>query len=124
MRKLSLRLNSLKLSSLVVGATLLSACQYTPVPRGEPEKLYDLDHKVHYEQTTYNDDHFRLAIKPDSYAHFRQQSVFLLRHAKRLCQGSNPQLTLLGGVQSFDKMPLEPRPYQNDLTVDVKCVAK
>ncbi|MEJ6476122.1 hypothetical protein [Pseudoalteromonas piscicida] len=124
MRKLSLRPNVLKLSSLIASAALLSACQYTPVPKGEPEKHYDFDHKVHYEQITYNDDLYRLEIKPDSYAHFRQQSVFLLRHAKRLCQGSHPQLTLLSGVQEFDKLPLEPRPYQNDLTVEVKCVAK
>ncbi|RXF06620.1 hypothetical protein [Pseudoalteromonas sp. PS5] len=124
MPKLSLRASALKLSSLTVGVALLSACQYTQVPKGEAEKHYDFDHKVHYEQITYSDTYFKLAIKPDSYAHFRQQSVFLLRHAKRLCQGAHPQVTLLSGVQDFDRLPLEPRPYQNDLTVEIKCVAR
>jgi hypothetical protein len=106
----------------LIASTLLMACQHTPVPMGMPEKLYDFDHQVHYEQTKYNDDHYLLKIKPDSYQFFLQQSVFLLRHAKRLCQGSTPQLTLLQGVQTFETLPTKPRPYQNDLTTEIKCV--
>ncbi|BBN80230.1 hypothetical protein PA25_02150 [Pseudoalteromonas sp. A25] len=89
-----------------------------------PEKLYDFDHKVHYEQTKYNNGHYLLQVKSDSYEHFLQQSVFLLRHSAKLCQGRNPQLTILKGIQHFDRLPSTPRPYQSDLHVEVKCVNK
>ncbi|WP_105166953.1 hypothetical protein [Pseudoalteromonas sp. T1lg23B] len=101
---------------------LLSACQHTKTEQGKPEKHYDFDHQVHYEQTQYNNAHYLLQIKSDSYQHFLQQSVFLLRHSKRLCQGSTAQLTLQQGVQGFEKLPTSPRPYQPDLVVEVRCV--
>lgn len=122
MAKLTLRRWQIKRCSVALAALLLSACQQTPIASGEAERLYDFDHKVHFEQTQYSQDRYRLAIKPDSYAHFNRQSVFLLRHAKRLCSGRQPQLTLIKGVQEYERLPLTPRPYQHDLTVEVRCV--
>ncbi|CAH9066599.1 hypothetical protein PSECIP111854_03922 [Pseudoalteromonas sp. CIP111854] len=107
---------------IVAMSSMLIACQQTPIIIGQSEKLYDFDHKVHYEQTKYNNDHYLLKIKSDNYEHFLQQSVFLLRHSIKLCQGQAPQLTLLKGVQRFEKLPTTPRPFQSDLGVDVKCV--
>ncbi|RZM84496.1 hypothetical protein [Pseudoalteromonas rubra] len=110
---------------LVALSLLASACSsYTPPPNGVVEKLYDFDHKVHYEQIKYNDDHYYLQIRSDTYQHFLQQSVFLLRHSQRLCQGSLPQLVVIAGVQNFDRLPTYPRPYAPDLQVEVRCVKK
>ncbi|MDK1290498.1 hypothetical protein [Pseudoalteromonas umbrosa] len=106
----------------ITSLSLLSACTFTPNKIGVTEKYYDFDHKVHYEQIKYNDDHYYLQIKADSYRHFLQQSVFLLRHSQSLCRGVKPQILLHGGVQKFDRLPTHPRPYQPDLRVEVKCV--
>ncbi|KZN51074.1 hypothetical protein [Pseudoalteromonas luteoviolacea] len=106
----------------IISLSLLSACNFTPNKLGVTEKYYDFDHKVHYEQIKYNDDHYYLQIKSDSYEHFLQQSVFLLRHSQKLCGGVKPQILLHGGVQKFDRLPTYPRPYQPDLRVEVKCV--
>ncbi|MCF6441556.1 hypothetical protein L1077_19140 [Pseudoalteromonas luteoviolacea] len=106
----------------IISLSLLSACNFTPNKIGATEKYYDFDHKVHYEQIKYNDDHYYLQIKSDSYAHFLQQSVFLLRHSQSLCRGTKPQILLHGGVQKFDRLPTYPRPYQPDLRVEVKCI--
>lgn len=103
-------------------ALLLSGCQHAPTPLGKPEKNYDWDHKVHYEQTKFSDTHYFLKIRSDDYAHFTNQSVFLLRHAEKLCQGMNPQLTLQTGIQDFDRLPTSPRAYQPDLQAEVRCV--
>ncbi|CAM4289661.1 hypothetical protein [Pseudoalteromonas byunsanensis] len=107
---------------IVSSILLLSACQHTKTEQGKPEKHYDFDHKVHYEQTQYNNAHYLLQIKSDNYRHFLQQSVFLLRHSKRLCQGSTAQITLQQGVQSLEKLPTSPRPYQPDLIAEVRCI--
>ncbi|TMP30029.1 hypothetical protein CWB99_06000 [Pseudoalteromonas rubra] len=112
-----------RLPLLAALSLLVSACSsYTSPPNGVVEKLYDFDHKVHYEQIKYNDDHYYLQIKSDSYQHFLQQSVFLLRHSQRLCQGQLPQLVLIEGIQGFDRLPTYPRPYEPDLQVEVRCV--
>ncbi|OCQ19067.1 hypothetical protein A7985_21705 [Pseudoalteromonas luteoviolacea] len=115
-------LKSLFTLLIFISAVLLSACHFTPGKIGVSEKYYDFDHKVHYEQTKYSDDHYYLKIKSDSYNHFLQQSVFLLRHSQSLCQGRKPQLLLHGGVQKFDRLPTTPRAYEPDLSVEVTCV--
>ncbi|MCF6437373.1 hypothetical protein [Pseudoalteromonas sp. MMG022] len=107
---------------VILSILLLSACQNIKAVPGKPEKHYDFDHQVHYEQTKYNNAHYLLQIKSDSYRHFLQQSVFLLRHSQRLCQGSTPQITLQQGVQGFEKLPTSPRPYQPDLVAQVRCI--
>ncbi|AOT09940.1 hypothetical protein [Pseudoalteromonas luteoviolacea] len=107
---------------ILTSLSLLSACSFTPNKIGVPEKYYDFDHQIHYEQIKYNDDHYYLQIKADSYEHFSQQSIFLLRHSQSLCRGDQPQILLHGGVQKFDRLPLYPRPYQPDLRAEVKCI--
>ncbi|NOU51891.1 hypothetical protein HG263_15245 [Pseudoalteromonas sp. JBTF-M23] len=102
----------------------LVAANFASAEDVKSEKLYDFDHKVHYEQTKYNNEHYLLKIKSDSYEHFLQQSVFLLRHSARLCQARTPQLTILKGVQRYEKLPTTPRPYQSDLQVDLKCISQ
>ncbi|WP_440054715.1 hypothetical protein ACSLBF_00600 [Pseudoalteromonas sp. T1lg65] len=118
-----IRPSTYKLGSTIVAALLCSACQ-TTTANGISEKLYDFDHQVHYEQVTYTGHHYLLKVKSDSYQHFTRQSVFLLRHSKRLCQGLIPQMTISSGIQEFDKLPLTPRPYQNDLIAEVRCVTE
>jgi len=105
-------------------ALFFSGCQHTPTPLGKSEKNYDWDHKVHYEQTKFTDEHYFLKIRSDDYAHFTRQSVFLLRHSEKLCQGMNAQLTLQKGVQDFERLPTHPRAYQPDLQAEVKCVPR
>ncbi|MCF2859275.1 hypothetical protein L1286_17460 [Pseudoalteromonas sp. SMS1] len=115
-------LKSISILLICIPALLLSACQFTPGKIGVTEKYYDFDHKVHYEQIKYSDDHYYLKIKADSYNHFLQQSVFLLRHSQLLCQGRQTQLLLQGGVQKFDRLPTTPRPYEPDLQAEITCI--
>lgn len=114
----------IRLAAISILSWTLAACHHTPTPMGKSEKLYDFDHKVHYEQTKFSDEHYFLKIRSDDYAHFTRQSVFLLRHSEKLCQGMNAQLTLQKGVQDFERLPTHPRAYQPDLQAEVKCVPK
>ncbi|KZN53508.1 hypothetical protein N474_20840 [Pseudoalteromonas luteoviolacea CPMOR-2] len=116
-------LKSISILLIFLSTTLLSACQFTSGKIGVTEKYYDFDHKVHYEQIKYSDDHYYLKIKADSYNHFLQQSVFLLRHSQSLCQGQKTQLLLQGGVQKFDRLPTTPRAYEPDLQAEVTCIS-
>jgi len=119
-----MKIQWIKLLALGAVTGLFTACQHTPTPLGKPDKKYDFDHKVHYEQTKFSGDHYLLKIRSDDYAHFTRQSVFLLRHSEKLCQGMNAQLTLQKGVQDFERLPTYPRAYQPDLQVEVKCVSQ
>ncbi|SFC81513.1 hypothetical protein [Pseudoalteromonas denitrificans] len=85
------------------------------------ESLYDFDHKVYYDQIKLSDTKYQLEIRSDSYQHFTQQSVFLLRHSSLLCKGSTYTLKVLAGVQSFDAIPTVPRGYQPNLKVLLTC---
>jgi hypothetical protein len=100
----------------------LIGCHHTPVQLGEIEKRYDFDHKVHYRQIQYSDNKFAIRILADSYEAFNQQSVFLLRHSRHLCQSLVPRLTLKSGIQRYERLPSEPRPYQADLYAEIECV--
>ncbi|MFC0118971.1 hypothetical protein ACFFK7_13730 [Pseudoalteromonas xiamenensis] len=100
---------------------ILAGCSSTPVPLGQAERLYDFDHQVHYTQTRYSDESFLVSIDSDSYAHFQQQSTFLLRHAERLCQANDPVLTIKNGIQDFDRFPQKIRPFQPNLLVWIRC---
>ena len=119
-----MKIQWIKLLAFGALSGLLTACHHTPTPLGKPEKIYDFDHKIHYEQTKFSDDHYFLKIRSDDYAHFTRQSVFLLRHSEKLCQGMNAQLTLQKGVQDFERLPTHPRAYQPDLQAEVKCVPR
>ena len=100
-----------------------TACHHTPDQLGEVQKLYDFDHKVHYRQIQYSEKRFAVRILADSYRAFTQQSVFLLRHSRQLCKELVPQLTLRKGIQRFERLPTEPRPYKPDLYAEIKCIA-
>ena len=113
---------SLKLLSIPLVLSLTS-CHHTPAQFGEIEKRYDFDHQVHYRQVQYNDNKFAIRIIADSYEAFTRQSVFLLRHSRHLCNRLVPQLTLKNGIQRFEKLPTEPRPYQPDLYAEIECIA-
>jgi len=83
--------------------------------------LHDFDHGVNYEQITLSENKYQLDIRSDSYQHFNQQSVFLLRHSAQLCHGQNYTLKVLSGVQKFDAIPTTPRALQDNLKVIVIC---
>ena len=72
--------------ALSISALLLTA-GFSPAyaEETETEKLFDFDEEVHYYQTKLSDGRYHLEIQSDDYKHFRNQSVFLLRHASRLC---------------------------------------
>lgn len=109
---------SLKISSVVM---LLAGCNTVYAEKGETEKLYDFDNKVHYHQTQIDDNNYHLEIQSDDYQHFKNQSVFLLRHAQRLCRGKDFMLKVTDGVQEYDRFPTKPRKYQPPLTVLLQC---
>ena len=109
---------SLKLGS---GVMFLMSCTVTHAEVGKTEKRYDFDDKVHYHQTQIDDNNYRLEIQSDSYQHFQNQSVFLLRHAQRLCKGSTFMLRVTDGVQEYERLPSKPRPYQPPLTALLQC---
>lgn len=109
--------------SLVIGSTLL-ACSSVGTAFAEQaktEKLYDFDNKVHYYQTKLDDDNYKIEIQSDDYKHFANQSVFLLRHANRLCFNKTFMLKVLDGVQEYESMPTNPRAYQPALSVLLQC---
>ncbi|BDF95808.1 MULTISPECIES: hypothetical protein [Pseudoalteromonas] len=108
----------LKISSIL---TLLASCTVAQAEKGETEKLYDFDEKVHYYQTKIDNNNYHLEIQSDDYQHFKNQSVFLLRHANRLCRGNSFMLKVTDGVQEYDRFPTKPRKYQPPLTVFLQC---
>ena len=108
---------------LVVGAALLafSGIGNAFAEVGEKEKSYDFDNKVHYYQTKISEDNYKIEIQSDDYKHFANQSMFLLRHADRLCRGNTFMLKVLEGVQEYERFPTKPRAYQPPLTVLLQC---
>ncbi|WP_442961397.1 hypothetical protein [Pseudoalteromonas sp.] len=111
-------LNSLTIITILA---LLVGCNVALAEKGETEKLYDFDEKVHYYQTKIDDNNYHLEIQSDDYQHFKNQSVFLLRHADRLCRGNPFMLKVTDGVQEYDRFPTKPRKYQPPLTVLLQC---
>jgi len=87
----------------------------------EKEKSYDFDNKVHYYQTKIDNSNYKIEIQSDDYKHFANQSMFLLRHADRLCRGRTFMLKVLEGVQEYERFPTKPRAYQPPLTVLLQC---
>ncbi|GAA61645.1 hypothetical protein P20652_3534 [Pseudoalteromonas sp. BSi20652] len=116
-------MKGLNIPRLAIGATLvaLSSANTALAEKAETEKLYDFDNKVHYYQTKIGEDNYKIKIQSDDYKHFANQSVFLLRHADRLCRGQTFMLKVLEGVQEFERFPTKPRAYQPDLTVLLQC---
>jgi len=109
--------STLLLSSFI----LLTGCVSAQAAKGETEKLYDFDEKVHYYQTKIDDNNYHLEIQSDDYKHFKNQSVFLLRHADRLCRGNTFMLKVSEGVQEYERFPTKPRAYQPPLNVLLQC---
>ena len=87
----------------------------------EKEKSYDFDNKVHYYQTKIDNSNYKIEIQSDDYKHFANQSMFLLRHADRLCRGRTFMLKVLEGVQEYERFPTKPRAYQPPLNVLLQC---
>lgn len=107
--------------ALICCSVLFSFTASLSAQQSKTEKLYDFDEKVHYYQTKLADGRYHLEIQSDSYKHFRNQSVFLLRHADRLCREHPFMLKVTDGVQEYESIPSKPRPYQPPLTVLVQC---
>nr|WP_105265584.1 hypothetical protein [Pseudoalteromonas sp. T1lg76] len=100
---------------------LLAASSYAQTPEGKREKLYDFDEKVHYYQTKLADKRYRLEVVADDYEHFQRQSVFLLRHARKLCRSAAFNIQVFEGVQEYDRFPTTPRAYEPNLLTEVSC---
>ncbi len=109
---------------LISAFSILAGCSNAQAAKGETEKLYDFDDKVHYYQTKLSDGRYQLEIQSDDYPHFRNQSVFLLRHASRLCRDNPFMLRVTAGVQEYERFPTKPRPYQPPLRVVLQCEDK
>lgn len=107
------------LSLLLLVSSVSQAEQLT-----KAERLYDFDHKVHYSLTTYSEREFLLEIDADTYVHFANQSVFLLRQASTLCHEQPFALKVMSGVQEYRAIPTEPRAYQAPLTAQLRCELK
>jgi len=108
---------------LVIGSALVALSSVGTVfaETVEKEKSYDFDNKVHYYQTKIGEDNYKIEIQSDDYKHFANQSMFLLRHADRLCRGSTFMLKVLEGVQEYERFPTKPRAYQPPLNVLLQC---
>ena len=99
----------------------LTACSNVSAEQTEMQRLYDFDEKVHYKQTQIDTNNYHLEIQSDDYPDFRNQSVFLLRHANRLCRDNPFMLKVTEGVQEYERFPTKPRAYQPPLSVFVQC---
>ncbi|MCQ8891415.1 hypothetical protein NQT72_18130 [Pseudoalteromonas carrageenovora] len=110
---------------LVIGSALVALSSIGTVfaETIEKEKSYDFDNKVHYYQTKIGEDNYKIEIQSDDYKHFANQSMFLLRHADRLCRGRTFMLKVLEGVQEYERFPTKPRAYQPPLNVLLQCDA-
>ncbi|TMP03909.1 hypothetical protein CWC11_12700 [Pseudoalteromonas sp. S3178] len=110
---------------LVIGSALVALSSIGTVfaETIEKEKSYDFDNKVHYYQTKIGEDNYKIEIQSDDYKHFANQSMFLLRHADRLCRGRTFMLKVLEGVQEYERFPTKPRAYQPPLNVLLQCEA-
>lgn len=105
----------------IISWVLLTGAGGVSAEHSEMQRLYDFDDKVHYKQTHIATNNYYLEIQPDDYPHFKNQSVFLLRHANRLCRGNPFMLKVTDGVQEYDRFPTKPRAYQPPLTVSLQC---
>ncbi|MBE0364269.1 hypothetical protein PULV_a2562 [Pseudoalteromonas ulvae UL12] len=110
--------------SKILGLLLLVSCAGQAEQLAKAERLYDFDHKVHYSLTAYSEQEFLLEIDADTYTHFANQSVFLLRQASVLCKEQPFALKVISGVQEYRALPTEPRAYQAPLTVQLRCELK
>ena len=110
---------------LVIGSALVALSSIGTVfaETIEKEKSYDFDNKVHYYQTKIDNSNYKIEIQSDDYKHFANQSMFLLRHADRLCRGNTFMLKVLEGVQEYERFPTKPRAYQPPLNVLLQCDA-
>ena len=119
-------MKGLNTPSLIISTALVTLLSSNTAfsEKAETEKLYDFDNKVHYYQTKLGDNNYKLEIQSDDYKHFTNQSVFLLRHADRLCRGQAFMLKVLEGVQEYERFPTKPRAYQPDLNVLLQCETK
>ncbi|MBB1385249.1 hypothetical protein H5119_06750 [Pseudoalteromonas sp. SG45-5] len=118
-------MNGLNTPYLAIASALitLSSVGTAFAEKAKTEKLYDFDNKVHYYQTKIGEENYKIEIQSDDYEHFTNQSVFLLRHADRLCRGNTFMLKVLEGVQEYERFPTKPRAYQPDLNVLLQCEA-
>ncbi|WP_372761130.1 hypothetical protein [Pseudoalteromonas sp.] len=116
-------MNGLITSSLIVAASVLAlfSSGFAHAEQSATTKLYDFDNKVHYYQTKLDENNYKLEIQSDDYPHFANQSVFLLRHANRLCLNKTFMLKVLEGVQEYERFPTKPRAYQPALSVLLQC---
>ena len=105
----------------IISWGLLTGCLSVSAEQSEMQRLYDFDEKVHYKQTQIDTNNYHLEIQSDDYPHFRNQSVFLLRHANRLCHDNPFMLKVTEGVQEYQRFPTKPRAYQPPLSVFVQC---
>ncbi|MBH0027052.1 hypothetical protein I6F53_08640 [Pseudoalteromonas sp. SWN29] len=110
---------------LVIGSVLVALSSVGTIfaETVEKEKSYDFDNKVHYYQTKIGEDNYKIEIQSDDYKHFANQSMFLLRHADKLCRGRTFMLKVLEGVQEYERFPTKPRAYQPALNVLLQCEA-
>ena len=105
----------------IISWGLLTGCLSVSAEQAEIQRLYDFDEKVHYKQTQIDTNNYHLEIQSDDYTHFKNQSVFLLRHANRLCRDNPFMLKVTEGVQEYERFPTKPRAYQPPLSVFVQC---
>lgn len=117
-------LGGLLMLSKVLGLLFLVSATSQAEQAAKTERLYDFDHKVHYSLITYSEREFLLEIDADTYRHFANQSVFLLRQASTLCKEQPFALKVMSGVQEYRAIPTEPRAYQAPLTVQLRCELK
>jgi hypothetical protein len=106
---------------IAIALLVLSSMHSALAEESDKEKRYDFDNQVHYYQTKIDEDNYKIEIKSDDYPHFTNQSVFLLRHADRLCGGNTFMLKVLEGVQEYERFPTKPRAYQPNLSVLLQC---
>jgi len=113
----------MKVLNLVIGSALIALLSLNVAfaATNEKERSYDFDNKVHYTQTKIGENNYKIEIKSDDYKHFANQSMFLLRHADRLCRGQTFMLKVLEGVQEYERFPTKPRAYQPPLNVLLQC---
>jgi len=82
---------------------------------------YDFDHKVHYKQHKLDENSYRIEVIANSKIRFQRLSVFLLRHAYKVCGEYGYTLEILNGVEQIDDRQISPSYIQPNLSAKLIC---
>lgn len=81
----------------------------------------DFDHQVQYSQKQINENTYQVSVHRLNKARFERMSVFMVRHAFKLCQHYGYQIEVLDGVELFNDRQRMPNKIFSSLVANIHC---